>query len=220
MDGLRIVKKEKSGMRRYASLFLLWSFVVLAATGLVLYVMPHGRVAYWTGWRFLGLDKDQWTALHLTFAVVMLVAGGIHLYLNWAAVLRYLGSAGKALFSKECLVSLLISLVLVVTSICSLPPSSTVVDVGERAKGIWPKPVARAPFPHAELLPLRKLCRRVGVVPQAAVTLLEKRGLKGVALDRSLKELATENHTSPDKIYALILELKGERRRNPEGRLK
>ncbi len=192
-------------MRRYASLFLLWSFGVLLVTGVVLYLMPHGRVAYWTGWRLWGLDKDQWTALHLTFGVMMLVSGSLHLWLNWGTVKRYLGTAGKLFISREGLVSLLISAGLVFASVCNLPPSSTLVGVGERLKESWPRPVVKPPLPHAERLSLKRICLRAGVDPQVVAALLASQGMRGIDLDRSLKNLAEENHTSPAEIYRMIL---------------
>jgi hypothetical protein len=52
-------KMEKRGFhgRGFFSLLSFGGFIVLALTGIVLFIMPHGRVAYWTDWRFLGLTE-------------------------------------------------------------------------------------------------------------------------------------------------------------------
>ena len=48
-------------MRRLVSLTSFISFVFLAATGIMLFLSPQGRVAYWSGWKMprvtLPLDK-------------------------------------------------------------------------------------------------------------------------------------------------------------------
>jgi hypothetical protein len=54
----------------------------------MLYIEPHGRVAYWTKWSFLGLEKDQWGNIHIFSGLLFLVAGGFHLYYNLKKNLR------------------------------------------------------------------------------------------------------------------------------------
>jgi len=79
------------------------------------------------------------------------------------------------------------------------------VGVGERLKESWPRPVVKPPLPHAEQLSLKRICLRAGVDPQVVAALLASRGMRGIDLDRSLKNLAEENHTSPAEIYRMIL---------------
>ena len=50
--------------RAFISLVLTFSALVMLVSGLVLYVMPEGRIAYWNDWRLLALDKEQWGAIH------------------------------------------------------------------------------------------------------------------------------------------------------------
>ncbi len=69
--------------RAFTSLSSLVSFILLLFTGIILYIQPHGRVAYWIKWNFLGLEKDQWGNIHIFSGLLFLVAGGFHLYYNW-----------------------------------------------------------------------------------------------------------------------------------------
>ena len=46
-------------VRRLVSFTALTSFVLLALTGIMLFLSPQGRVAYWSGWRLLGLSREQ-----------------------------------------------------------------------------------------------------------------------------------------------------------------
>ncbi len=52
--------KNKHSSRSLIAFMVTWSFAVLTVTGIVLYIVPQGRIAYWTLWSFLGLSKDQW----------------------------------------------------------------------------------------------------------------------------------------------------------------
>lgn len=43
---------------------LLLSFVVSAASGVILFFRPEGSLARWIGWSVLSLDKKQWEAVY------------------------------------------------------------------------------------------------------------------------------------------------------------
>lgn len=40
-------------MRKTTSLTMLLSFILLLVTPIILYIIPHGRVAYWSDWHML-----------------------------------------------------------------------------------------------------------------------------------------------------------------------
>ena len=54
------MKKNKQSTRSLTAFLVTWSFLVLTITGLVLYIVPQGRIAYWVHWSLLGLEKEQW----------------------------------------------------------------------------------------------------------------------------------------------------------------
>ncbi|RLB96386.1 MAG: hypothetical protein DRH90_24660 [Deltaproteobacteria bacterium] len=47
-------------MKKITSLTSLISFLVLLLNSVVLYIVPHGRVANWADWRLWGLSKTDW----------------------------------------------------------------------------------------------------------------------------------------------------------------
>ena len=65
--------------RVFTSLCSLVSFILLVLTAIILYIEPHGRVAYWTHSDFLGLEKDQWGNIHIFSGLLFLVADRFHL---------------------------------------------------------------------------------------------------------------------------------------------
>jgi hypothetical protein len=56
--------------------------LLLGFSGVLLYITPRGRVANSTGWTMFGLSKQDWQAIHLNFAVMLLIVVALHLYLN------------------------------------------------------------------------------------------------------------------------------------------
>ena len=61
--------------RAFVTLFVTLSFLLIAASGIVLYVAPPGRVAHWSVWTLGGLDKEGWQAVHTVFAFLFVLAG-------------------------------------------------------------------------------------------------------------------------------------------------
>ena len=186
-------------MRKFVSLMLFYSLLVMLVTGVVLFIMPHGRVAYWTGWTLLGLDKDQWDDLHVIFGFLMLFFGFWHLTLNWRAFVSYFKG-------KSFVAATLFTLVCAFGAVMHLPPFKNFIDWGESIKRSWPKPKTMPPVPHAELLPLSKVAALLKLSPQEAVELLKKQGLKVSSPSETLKQIAKENSTTPARVYELLLE--------------
>ena len=84
-------------IRRIISLTIFLSFIMMAYTGIMLFLCPQGRVAYWTGWRLFGLSKEQYGELHTTFMIVFLVGGIWHITLNWRPIKGYLKNRSREL---------------------------------------------------------------------------------------------------------------------------
>jgi len=190
-------------MRSFVSLFLFYALGLTGLTGLVLYIMPPGRVAYWTDWRLLGLGKDQWEAIHILFGVLVIFLAAWHFYLNWKPFKRYLGSTRAP---SKVLVSLtLITVALTVLAIKDLPPASLLMSLQERFEASWHKPAVPPPVPHAELLSLEAIVKREGLSLPKTMQVLEARGFKIPSSQMSLKELARLNKTSPADLYLIII---------------
>ncbi len=185
-------------LRKFVSLMLLYSLLVMLITGTVLFIMPHGRVAYWTGWTFLGLNKDQWDNLHIIFGFLMLFFGFWHLLLNWRAITGYFKTG-------HFVASTLLTLFVAFGSVTNLPPFKNFIDFGEKIKNSWPKPATMPPAPHAELFPLSKVAKMVGFEPSEAVNLLRKKGLKVPSPNSTLKEIANLNKITPARVYQILL---------------
>lgn len=59
-------------------------------TSVILYIVPHGRIAYWSDWHLFGLSKEEWGRIHNNLGVLFLLSLFLNLYYNWKPILFYL----------------------------------------------------------------------------------------------------------------------------------
>ena len=83
--------------RKIISLTALISFVFLILTSIVLYIVPQGRVAYWSDWRLLGLTKTDWGNIHINLGLLLLLSIAFHIYYNWKPIVAYLKNKARQL---------------------------------------------------------------------------------------------------------------------------
>ena len=199
--------QTKFSYRGLTSLMSAAGLVVMGISGLVAYLMPHGRIAYWNDWHLWGLTKTQWGNIHIISSVLFLVAMGFHIYLNWKPFLNYIkGKAAQIKGRKrELWITLAALLVVVIAGIKPFPPLSWLVDFNGYLKGIWvTTPAHEPPFGHAEELTLRVFFKKVGLPADRALALLKEKGFKGVSPQATVIDIARLNQTSPAALYALL----------------
>jgi hypothetical protein len=206
-------------VRRVVSLTTLLSFIFLALTGIMLFFSPHGRVAYWSGWRMFGLSKEQYVDLHTTLMVLFLVAGIWHTVLNWRAIVGYLKDRSKKLklFTPGFSVALVLSGLFIVGPLVGLFPFQQFLNIGEGIKDYWEATRGSPPWGHAELSPLGRFCRRmedfVRLEDQRPVTIdcdealaaLREAGVEVKDESQQLLEIARANSTTPQALAEIIL---------------
>jgi hypothetical protein len=201
---------NKWNKRGLTSLMTVTGFIIMGFSGVIAYIVPQGRIAYWTDWHFLGLTKSNWGDLHILSSLLFLIAGGFHIYFNWKPLKNYFISRARGGLNirKEIIVCLVVTIWVVTSSILRLPPLSYVLDFNEYVKASWiVNKEYEPPFGHAELLSLSALCRKVGIPVKEALHELESRGVTVASAKQSLAEIAKRNALKPMKVYSLISHL-------------
>ncbi|MFC1510000.1 DUF4405 domain-containing protein [Candidatus Omnitrophota bacterium] len=190
----------------FISFTLLLSFIIISLSGIVLYIMPHGRVAYWTNWKMAGLSKDEWDAVHTVFGFIFMFMACVHFYLNWTPFLSYLKSkVRKGIpLKKELATAILISGILIAGILADIPPFSTIMAIGESIKESWVNDAEEPPIPHFELKTLEEIIKQLGESPEEVINKLEKQGIKVDNTQNTLKSIAEENGISPMDLYRII----------------
>lgn len=196
--------------RGLTSLFTLAGFLIMSVTGLVLYVVPQGRIAYWTDWTLWGMSKTQWGDIHILSSILFVIAGAFHIALNWKPLIGYLRKKLEArmLLRREASLAAILSVWVIASGIWHIPPLRYLLDLNQFVKESWIEGKdSEPPFGHAELVSLKVLCKKSDIPLGEALSALQSHGLKGVDPDRIFLDLATENQLSPMETFRMISHL-------------
>ncbi len=195
--------KNAHPARAFIAFLVTWSFIVLTLTGVVLYIIPPGRVANWIFWRLAGLDREGWIHLHILFGAVFIISGAIHLYFNWRPFVRYLVERvrGHLALKRESLASLALVCALVLAALYSVPPISWLFTLNDWAKASWD---SGPPYPRAEASPLPVLAERLGFRLEEALAAWRAAGIEIEDSNTNLESIARSQGTTPATLFALI----------------
>ncbi|WP_297127003.1 DUF4405 domain-containing protein [Thermococcus sp.] len=87
--------KASALVRGIVDLILTIVFVLVAVSGIALYLAPSGKVAELLGWTFLGVTRATWEAVHTYLGFIMIGLVAIHLILGFNSMIVMLKSAFK-----------------------------------------------------------------------------------------------------------------------------
>ncbi len=195
---------DRTYIRKLAGLLLVFSGILVIFTGIILFVMPHGKIAYWTGWTFLKLNKDQWSDLHIMLSLLFIIALGLHIWVNWRPFCNYFFKKSSICLGKSFWTATIITLVTVAITIAGLPPASQIISLEKNIKQSWVTEYNQPPIPHAELLPLKKLAKLGNVSPQLALTRLKDKGWKVESVSEKVKKICKINRHRPVELWDII----------------
>lgn len=193
-------------MRKITSMTMFISLIVLTLNSIVLYVVPEGRVAYWADWRFWGLTKGQWGDQHITVGVLFLVAGLLHIYLNWKPIVVYMKNKAREIkiFTGAFNVALALTAIFVVGTIYKVPPMSSILHFSASFKDSGSIKYGEPPYGHAELSSLKMFTKKENIDLEESLELLDAAGLTVVDETEIIKNIAKNNNMTPQQVYEVI----------------
>ncbi len=196
----------KFQFRGFLSLLLAASFVILGVSGVILYAAPRGRVANWTGWTALGLDKREWQSLHIHLALLVLIASVLHLIWNWPIFWRYIKKQGSfALNLKmELFLALLLAIGAAVGAVRGFAPFDVLMTWNDRIKDYWDRWAASAPSPHAEELALGQYAANLGLTADDVLEALREAGIAVADPGATVGQVAEANGLTPAEVHAAV----------------
>jgi hypothetical protein len=209
-DPRRYLVSKRFNLRAFIAFVVAAAFVIATVTGIVLYVVPQGRVASWVDWTLLGLAKHDWTNVHILLGLVFIVVGFVHLYYNWKPFKHHLAERVKGHLSLrvEAIAALALATVFVAGAIAHLPPFDWLFALSERAKAMWVvAPEYEPPYGHAEDSTLDTLARRTFIEPGEARARLREAGFDLLGPKATVAEIARRNRTTPMGLYMRIAAL-------------
>lgn len=200
------MSNRKFSFKTFTSFILVWTFLLLFISGVMLFVSPPGRVAHWTNWTLLGLTKEGWQGVHTLMAVVFLVGGIFHLLkFNWKVFIHYLATRKKgSSYRFEAVMASVLFVVVLIGTILGIPPFSSFLDFGESVKLSWEEKIGNPPVPHMELKTLAEVSGLLGLSVDEARGQLQARAWDAGKGSSSLQQLADVNGVSPQDIYQAL----------------
>lgn len=198
--------KRSFNWRGFFSLLLFSSFTLLLVTGVILYVTPKGRVAHWTGWTVLGLEKEEWSAIHMTSAILVLIAAGFHLYYNWGIFWGYIKRKAQATLNlkREMALAIVLCIITLFGTLYNVPPFGTILQWNEDIKNYWEARSAVAPTPHAEEFSIEQLAVAINIPLEQVIERLKE---AGVIVDNpaiNVGDLADKHGMTPSELFAIV----------------
>lgn len=193
-------------LRKTASLTALLAFITLAATGIVLFLVPQGRVAFWSEWRLWRLTKENWAALHILLSLLFLVAGSVHIVLNWGPIMSYLRDRQRQMrvLTADFAVAFGLTALFSVGALSGWMPFRWVLDLNTAVKDQASRTYGEPPYGHAEQSSLKTFAERVGLDLAKAKALLNAGGLDVQAESERIQDIAKRNGRTPQEVYLLM----------------
>ena len=198
---------RKFNWRAFTSLYIILSFIIMAVSGLILFIAPPGRIANWTNLTILGLTKSQWQALHTVFTILFILAAAFHIYFNWRPLMAYLRTRVRETLQirKEFITSGIVVSLLVVATLTRIPPFSSLMELSEDLSYAWSAPESEPPVPHAELLTIAQLAQQSAKTADKLIqNLYTNSRIQADSSASTLGELAAAHGKSPQELYNLM----------------
>lgn len=192
----------KFSWRAFTSLYITLSFLIMIVSGIILYIAPPGRIAKWTYIPILGLEKEQWQALHTIFTFLFIIANGFHLYFNWNSFISYLKDKKIKVFRlrRELISAFFITAGIFYLVLMNIQPFKGVIEFGEAKKIEWSNDSVEPPVPHAEEMTIGELANTMNVDPEEYLLRLERQRISA-EINSVVKEIARKNEISPQQIF-------------------
>ena len=181
--------------------------MLLAFSGLALYLRPEGSIAHWTGWSLLGINKKGWEGVHTFFCITFLLAAAVHLAFNWKLILRYLsgGIDTNRRIRRELIAAAGLVIIVLALAILRIPPASKVMEWRSAIKNGTVVIQIQAPEPDFEKRSLKEISAFLGVSIDQISRILKAEGMAVMSPDDSLEKIARQNRMSPQNLYGFIL---------------
>jgi hypothetical protein len=194
--------RPRFNVKGFTSLVLMVAFLIMAVSGIMLYVSPRGRVANWTDWTILGLGKHEWAAMHMNSVFIFLIASIFHLVWNWKMFWGYIKKKAAGLNLKiEMLLALIIGVLVVGGTIAYFPPFDLLDEGNIKIMDYWENWAAAAPMPHAEELTLAEFADEFNMSVDDLIAVLKAEGFESATADSTLGDIAAHKGVAPAALF-------------------
>jgi hypothetical protein len=198
---------KKFSWRAFTSLYMVFSFIMMTISGIILYIAPPGRIAHWTQLTILGFTKTQWQTFHTSFTFLFIFAASLHLFYNWKPLMFYIRrkiKSGIQIKKELAAVTLVFSSLFVLIYLNSFP-FKNIMDLSEYFSASWSNGANEPPIAHAELLTLSELALTLKISEEELISRLKKAAISTGSKSDKIQKIAEQNNMTPAAIYRIII---------------
>jgi hypothetical protein len=196
--------KSKFNLTSFISIGLLFSFLLMAFSGVVLFIAPEGSISRWIGWSVLGLSKKQWEHQHTIFSYLFIAFAIFHIFkINWQLLLSYLKSEKFSLSnSKEIFLVLVITIIVFSGTLNNIQPFKWIIDSGSNISERIGESAEIPSISNPEKLNLEQFANEVLIISyENLVNFLESEGFNSISKEITIEDFCNQNNIIPAELY-------------------
>lgn len=200
-------KKKPFHVRSFVSITLFFTFILLAGSGVAMYLRPEGSIARWCAWTLLGLSKQEWESVHAVFSMTFVLLAVLHLLLNFKVLVKYVyqGMDQALKRKKELVASLGLVCMIVILIGFHIRPIREVMDLRERIKNGGHLIKVAPPESDFEKKPLVQVAEILEMDVEEVMEKLRTQGINVNSQEETLQDISEKDDNSPQDIYELIV---------------
>jgi len=201
---------NKFSWQSFISIGLLFSFIVMIISGIVLYVAPEGSLSRWISWDVLNLSKKQWEHQHTVFSYLFILFTVFHIFkINWGLLLSYFTPEKiKISHFKEVVIAFLITILVFIGTLYNVGPLRFVNNLGGAISDKFAENVEIPNIPDSEKLTIKQFSSEILKTSYENINaILKNKDFKDLREDILVKDFCLINNISPHEFYRI---LKGE----------
>jgi len=198
---------NKFNWQSFISIALLFSFLVMMFSGIVLYIAPEGSLSRWIGWEVLGLTKSQWEQQHTIFSYLFVIFTVLHIFkINWTWLWSYFFvKKMRFVFHKEILVALAITVIFFTGTLTNINPFRWVSDAGETISKSFGKSVERPDISDPEKMTIEQFVQEVFNLSYAEFLEVAKiHQLEISRKEQTVQDFCSDNNIFPVELHEIL----------------
>jgi len=201
---------NKFSWQSFISIGLLFSFIVMFISGIVLYIAPEGSLSRWISWDVLNLSKNQWEQQHTVFSYLFILFTVFHIFkINWGLLLSYFTPEKIKISNfKEIVIAFLITILVFIGTLYNVGPLRFVNNLGGTISDNFSENVEMPSIPDSEKLTIKQFSSEILNTSYENINeILKNKDFEDLREDILVEDFCLINNMSPHEFYKI---LKGE----------
>lgn len=198
---------NKFSWQSFISLGLLFSFLIMLISGIVLYIAPEGSLSRWIGWDVFHLTKKQWEHQHTIFSYLFVLFSIFHIFkINWDLLISYFVFGKSAVSSyKELIIAFVITILVFIGTLTNMNPFKYVINLGNDISESYSENVQMPGIADAEKLTMSEFAEKVFEITfDELKNILKNYNFTDIDKQVIVLDYCKANDLTPEELYIII----------------